>query len=403
MLKLLFAVALNAFGATYYVATTGNDSNPGTQSSPFRHLSKGAAVARASDTVVVMDGTYDNEGAVAPNYVVTLQSSGSQGNPITFMAQNRGQAILDAMNTATGTVCNGASAYFNLLNASFVTIQGFVIQRGCDEAIHSNDAAHDITIKWNDLRRIANHTVTDQYGRSGIYLNATEYNFTFDGNVFHDIGRTDGQALLHFDHGLYALAKNLVVVNNLFYNLNRGYAIQLADGATNWLIAYNTFAFGNAAGEEAPIMFWNRSSGILIRNNIFYQPNKSALLSFNMTTTGSAFDHNLIFGASTIMSGSSNGIAMGLNQVGPNPLFVNNAPGAPDFRLLAGSPAIMAGVLLPGITTDYLGSPRIGSLDIGAFQFAGTPPPPPPTSSTICTPPVIVAPGKFTFNCTVTQ
>ena len=53
--------------------------------------------------MVVMDGTYDNEGVVAPNFVVTLQYSGTAANPITFMAQNRGQAILDSMNTSTTT------------------------------------------------------------------------------------------------------------------------------------------------------------------------------------------------------------------------------------------------------------------------------------------------------------
>src|SRR5882762_10688246 len=203
-----------ASAATYYVATTGSDSNPGTLASPFRHLTKAAATAtQPGDTVIVMDGTYDNEGVVAPNLVVILYYSGTSGNPITFKAQNRGKAILDAMNTSTTTSCNGASAYFNLKNASFIVIQGFVIQRGCDSGIQSNDAAHDILIKWNEIRNIANHTVTDQIGRDGIYINSSEYNFTFDGNSWHDIGRTGGQTLLHFDHGIYTHAANLTIIN----------------------------------------------------------------------------------------------------------------------------------------------------------------------------------------------
>src|SRR5689334_18773295 len=60
-----------ASAATYYVSTTGNDSNAGSQSSPFRHLSKAAASATApGDTVIVMNGTYDNEGVTEPNFVV---------------------------------------------------------------------------------------------------------------------------------------------------------------------------------------------------------------------------------------------------------------------------------------------------------------------------------------------
>jgi len=252
-----------AQGATYYVSTSGSDSNPGSQSAPLRHLSKAAATARnPGDTVIVMDGTYDNEGVVEPNFVVTLQYSGTASNPITFMAQNRGRAILDSMNTSTTTTCNGAAAYFNLYNASFVVIQGFVIQRGCDSGIQSNDYAHDITLRWNEIRNIANHTVTDQIGRDGIYLNTSEYNFTFDGNIFHDIGRTGGTTLLHFDHGIYSHARGLTIINNVFYNLNRGYSIQLADGAANWLVANNTFAFGNGNGEAGDIMFWGSNSNI---------------------------------------------------------------------------------------------------------------------------------------------
>ena len=113
--------------ATYHVSTSGNDSNSGTQSAPLQHLSKGAAAAtQPGDTVIVIDGAYDN----APNYVVTLYCSGASGNPITFQAQPRGMAILDSMNTSTTTTCNGAYSYFNLYNASFIVIQGFVIDQG---------------------------------------------------------------------------------------------------------------------------------------------------------------------------------------------------------------------------------------------------------------------------------
>ena len=46
----------------------------------------------------------------------------------------------------------------------------------------------------------------------------------------------------------------------------------------------------------------------------------------------------------------------------PNPLFVNAAAG--DFRLQAGSPAIAAGVVMPGLS--FLGSaPDMGALQRG--------------------------------------
>ena len=360
-----------ASAATYYVATTGSDSNPGTASAPFRHLSKGAAAAtNPGDTVIVMDGTYDNEGQIDPNYVVTLNFSGAGGNPITFKAQNRGKAVLDSMNTATGTTCNGAYSYFNLRNAAFIVIQGFVIQRGCHEGIHSNDSAHDITIRWNEIKNIANHTQTDQIGQDGIYLNNTEYNFILDGNLFHDIGRTDGQTLLHFDHGIYSHAQNMTIINNIFYNMNRGFSIQIADGASNWLVANNTFAFGNANGEAGDIMFWNTNSNITVRNNIFYNPNVSAITRFSATISGSAFDHNLVYGVSTIISDVT-GFTIGINQIGANPLFVNASTAPYDFHAQAGGAGIDAGVNLSTVLSDFdvVTRPQGPSTDVGAYEY----------------------------------
>jgi len=361
-----------ANAATYYVATTGSDSNAGTQAAPFRHLTKAAATAtQPGDTVIVMDGTYDNEGVVAPNFVVTLYYSGTAGNPITFKAQNRGKAILDSMNTSTTTTCNGASAYFNLKNAAFIVIQGFVIQRGCDSGIQSNDAAHDILIKWNEVRNIANHTVTDQIGRDGIYVNSSEYNFTFDGNSWHDIGRTDGTTLLHFDHGIYAHAQNVTIINNLFYNNNRGYHIQLADGASNWLVANNTFAFGTGNGDPGHIMFWGNNSGITIRNNIFYNPNSSALVRWSATITNSPFDHNLIYGVTSIISDPT-GLTIGTNQIGPNPSFVNASAAPYDFHAQAGGPGIDAGMNIAAVPADVDGNlrPQGASTDLGATEYS---------------------------------
>src|SRR6476660_9411440 len=44
--------------ATYYVATTGNDSNPGTANQPFRTIVRGVKVLRAGDRLYIRSGTY---------------------------------------------------------------------------------------------------------------------------------------------------------------------------------------------------------------------------------------------------------------------------------------------------------------------------------------------------------
>src|SRR6516164_6062657 len=62
------AFALNAAADEYYVAPTGDDSNPGTQDQPFATLQKGANTAKGGDTVWIRGGTYQ---------VVTPANSGA--------------------------------------------------------------------------------------------------------------------------------------------------------------------------------------------------------------------------------------------------------------------------------------------------------------------------------------
>ncbi len=78
-------------GATvYYVATYGNDSNPGTIERPFRTIQKGVNVARAGVTVYVRGGIYKEQ--------VTVRDSGTPGAPIRVMAYPGESPVLDGDN-----------------------------------------------------------------------------------------------------------------------------------------------------------------------------------------------------------------------------------------------------------------------------------------------------------------
>jgi len=382
----LLSSVRSAQAATYYVATTGNDSNSGTAADSahaFATVAKGVSVAIAGDTVIVEDGTYGPNGAGNGSYPVTFHNSGTSGKPITVMAQNRGKATLDCQMTC--------SAYFDLYNASFIVIQGFNIWNGYDEGIHSDGTAHDITIKWNDIGYVANgRVITDQIGRDGIFLNSSEYNFTFDGNAIHDIGRASGAAINHLDHGIYSGAHNLTIINNIFYNNSKGWSIQLCGATesecnattTNVLIANNTFALNNkVTGEPGDIIFWGQFSGITVENNIFYQPVGSPLSSYQPSVTGSTFDYNLVYGAT--VSGAPSGVAVGAhNLMGTTSAYNPNFSSLPayNFHLTSPSPAIGAAVNLTnlGITqldSDKAGAsrPATGNWAIGAYQSGSTP------------------------------
>jgi len=379
LLYLILGVALLgqwANAATYYVAPGGSDSNPGTIAAPFRTLQLGANRAVAGDTVIVRDGTYghvnsvtggDNSGnAYSP---VVLYNSGNAGAWITIKAEHKGAATLDCE-----MLCD---SYINLYNASYIVIQDLVITRGYKEAIHSNDTAHHITLRGNRFEYIANRSTSTPLGLDGLYTNANCHDFIIDSNVFHDIGRTNVNWL---DHGLYLHGSNFTVTNNIFYNIPHGWSIQTADGLSNVLIANNTFAFPNGGGQDGQIMLWNTQSNLVIRNNIFYNPQNYAITRYTSSVSSCSIDHNIIFGASAIMANTS-GCSVSTNQAGANPKFVNAAAAPFDFHVQAGAPGIDTGMNTASVVADFdlAARPQGSSTDIGAFEYAPAATLPPPT------------------------
>jgi hypothetical protein len=92
-------------GSCYYVATSGSDSNAGSESSPFKTIAKAASVAGAGSTVYIKGGTY-NAGA-------TLTSSGTASNYITFRNYGSEKPVI----TGSFTV-----------KASYIRIKGLTLQ-----------------------------------------------------------------------------------------------------------------------------------------------------------------------------------------------------------------------------------------------------------------------------------
>jgi hypothetical protein len=96
---------------THYIATTGDDSNPGTQDAPWRTLQYGADTAQPGSTVCLHAGTYEEA------QTVTFTRSGESGAPITFAAAP-GESV-----TIQGSLyVNQGVSYLNVVD---LTIRGF--------------------------------------------------------------------------------------------------------------------------------------------------------------------------------------------------------------------------------------------------------------------------------------
>jgi hypothetical protein len=97
LLGLLLAPAL---ADTYYVATNGADSNPGTLEQPFKTIQMAASLASPGDTVLIRAGTYRE--------TVTPLRSGVADRPITFRNHEQETVVVSGADLVTPNAWSSA-------------------------------------------------------------------------------------------------------------------------------------------------------------------------------------------------------------------------------------------------------------------------------------------------------
>jgi Right handed beta helix region len=119
-LVVLCVCVSGAFGQTnssFYVSTTGDDSNPGTQTAPWRTVQHAVDTVRAGGTVNVRGGVYEE--------LVTINASGNATDGyITFRSYPGETAVLDAGHFTP----SGRQGVLTIHNQSYVRIEGLEIR-----------------------------------------------------------------------------------------------------------------------------------------------------------------------------------------------------------------------------------------------------------------------------------
>jgi hypothetical protein len=381
-----------ATASDYYVSPAGNDGNQGSQDSPFRTIARGVLSASPGDQIILEDGIYGNEGHLSDGtggmhgYAtpVKISKSGTANAWITVKAANRWGAVLDCGTTAAALGCDK-----NIVldaGVQYWSFEDLVFTRGAFGGIGTEGGASNIRVKGCRFENIGIWNDPTGIGEEGVRFDVSASNWRIEGNIFHDIGRTGGVSNLTLDHGIYAAGSNVQIINNIFYNLNKGWSIQVANGANTWLIANNTFAFASTGPGQ--IVLWKASTNMMVDNNIFYEPVRSAIEESAAIINGCTFDHNWVTGATNIVSGlgiiTNPGGCGGTNRFGVSPGFVSVEQPPYDFHLRSRSPATGAGVPLPEVTVDFDGVPRPQNRPPAVGAYEPTPLPPvrrPPPSS----------------------
>ena len=98
-------------GMTYFVATNGSDTNPGTQTQPFRTIARGVSVLTPGDTLYVTSGTYAESlinnipGGTAWSTPVTVAAY--PGQTVTIRPADGAQHALRLQGTAQAYIIDG--------------------------------------------------------------------------------------------------------------------------------------------------------------------------------------------------------------------------------------------------------------------------------------------------------
>jgi hypothetical protein len=316
---MLLACVSGAFSqpnSTFYVATTGDDSNSGTQTAPWRTVQHAADTVRAGSTVNVRGGVYGE--------LVTVKASGNASEGyITFRSYPGETAVLDAGHFAP----SGRQAVLTIHNQSYVRIAGFEIRNfrtaehqltplgisvmgaGSHIELLKNNVHHieqtfegrdgpghgangfgiavygtDAKIPITDLIIDGNEVHHLKTGSSeSLVVNGNVTNFRITHNVVHD-NNNIGIDVIGFERTApdpaVDQARDGVVSGNLVYNIhsrgNPAYQNEensdgiYVDGGTRILIEQNVMHDDDFGIELASEHKDRATSYILARNNLIY-------------------------------------------------------------------------------------------------------------------------------------
>lgn len=423
---LLVAVRF-ATATTYYVGTSGSNSNNGRgTNTAWRTIQYAVDHVNAGDTILVLAGTY--AGACFDS------RRGTAGSPITLKANPGDHVLLNSLGTHDAQKYHKSILLFEGWDSGipprYWVVEGFEITGAPLDGIDirgwsAGNPAHHITIRSNYIHHCTSRGIISIYAHDliiegnetayhsnqhgiycanagdrpiirnnishnnpgcGIHLNADGEiieDAIIEGNVVYQNGSNGGSAI-NCDGVLNGTIRN----NLIFENLAHGISLFRIDGSIpsrNCRIYNNTVLLPSNRGSKGEGWGVNISSANAwsnkIYNNIIYNE-RSTEGSINVHSSslmGFESDYNILDGklstdgypVSTIKSLAQwQALGYGSNSFNSTPSALFEDAANDDYHLKQGSPAVDAGVSVPGVTNDYDGvyRPRGAGLDVGAFE-----------------------------------
>ena len=230
----------------YYVDDNGSDSNPGSESLPFRTINKAVEFVEAGGTIYVMDGIYSDQSAGVPivsfyedssqqdsagnNYVY---SNGNNLNNPHVVTINKSGNEIDGYITLKNYPNHNPKIIFNGQggiklgpNANYIIVEGFEVE-GPSQSITYNQAIMNrrnrITLKESINQNNNNYSYFSGKGIWGGYDD--HHHIIIKNNIVHD---TPGSGI-RFNDSDHVTIENNTVYNTTWWTSSASSAIVFAE------------------------------------------------------------------------------------------------------------------------------------------------------------------------------
>ena len=364
----MLASASATINPAFYVANGGSDTNPGTIAAPWQTIQHAASTVAAGSTAYVRAGTY--------NESVNIAVSGSAAaGPVTFQSYPGETAIVDGTGLTPST--SKVQGLFNIVNQSYVTVQGFEISNYTTASGSAAPAGIWVTGSGSNIQLLNNvvHNITTTSEKNGNAFGIAVYgsaapasldsvtisgnqvyslktgnsesvtvdgnvtNFVISNNIIHDNDNI-GIDAIGFEgvapNPAYDYARNGLISGNTVYNIsainNPGEGNQYSadgiycDGCSQVIIERNLVYNCDLNIEAASEHSGHVSSFVTIRNNLVYNANSVGISIGGYSSKVGGSDHitivnNTLFENDTKNTGSGE---LQVQYYATNNVFENN-------------------------------------------------------------------------------
>ncbi len=292
-------VAQTAFAADYYVATTGDDANPGTLDQPFATLQKGAKTAVAGDTVYIRGGTYrvTTPGSTSAG-IVFSKSGTSDTNRIRYWAYEGEVPVFDFtdMKISTSGYTHGFSVTGSWLHFKGLEICNVPMNEFSNNGIAVDGGGNDI-FELLDLHHINGTGIFIGKGSGGhLVLNCDSHD-NYDPTSNQGEGQNaDGFGVHYQTSG----ARTVLRGCRAWWNSDDGYDLINQEASVT---VENSWAMGNgyakygtyspSSGNGNGFKMGSSKTGVrhLVQNNVAWK-NKASGFYANHSTGGNTWYNN---------------------------------------------------------------------------------------------------------------